>query len=310
MKAKVRIIMPAYNAQRFIHSSIKSIQRQTMEDWELIVVDDGSTDGTAQIVQKIIDRRIRLIRQDNAGPESARQRGFDGCSTEYVARMDADDEMAPDRLGSQVKYLDSHPDVVAVGGQVMYLSEDGRRHGFASSWPLEHEDILKLLFAMKGAFCNPTIMCRRETQAQVKTTSRGGPGADVGFILQLGMLGRIANLPSVIHYMRIHGGSIQSARDHKGRIMRTLYAIECTKNASAGLPERSWDYFCREWSCRHVWVKLAEKHELLVAKFSRRTMWYRLNGPVFPYGVIYMVLLVILSPIRSMKYLLRRLRHL
>jgi glycosyltransferase EpsJ len=84
----VRVIMPAYNARRFIIPAIESIQRQTLGDWELVVVDGGSTDDTAEIVSAVGDRRISLIHQDNSGPETARQRGLEGCRAAFIAAMD------------------------------------------------------------------------------------------------------------------------------------------------------------------------------------------------------------------------------
>jgi len=98
----VRIIMSAYNAAKYIVAAVDSIMAQTLSDWKLVIVDDGSTGSTVDIVRAMNDARISLIQQDNSGVEAARQKGFEGCQAEFVARMDADDLMAADRLATQV----------------------------------------------------------------------------------------------------------------------------------------------------------------------------------------------------------------
>ena len=110
--------MPVYNAEKFLAEAIESILAQTFSDFELIIVDDGSTDGSAGIIRAYAehDSRIRVVKLDmNEGVASARNRGIALSSGKYIAAMDSDDISLPERLQRQVEFLESHPDIGAVG---------------------------------------------------------------------------------------------------------------------------------------------------------------------------------------------------
>ncbi len=111
---RVSIIMPCYNAARFIAEAIASVIAQTESSWELLVIDDGSTDGSAEVVRRFTDPRIRLISQANAGVSAARNAGLAASKGEFVAFLDADDRMRPDRLQLPLELFarDSTLDVV------------------------------------------------------------------------------------------------------------------------------------------------------------------------------------------------------
>ncbi len=108
----VSVVMPCFNAARHVAASIASVQAQTLPDWTLIVVDDGSTDGTAAVIEAMTDTRIRLIRQSNAGVSSARNRALAEIRTPYVAFLDSDDTWTPNFLERMVQALAPHDDVV------------------------------------------------------------------------------------------------------------------------------------------------------------------------------------------------------
>ncbi len=304
----VRIIMPAYNAARYIEPAVRSIQAQSLPDWELVVVDDGSTDNTVEIVQRVKDPRIRVIRQANAGPEAARQRGLVGCEAEFVARMDADDLMTPNRLQTQVDFLRRHPDVGAVGGQIMFLSEDGARSGFPSCWPLDHEHIVARFLAMDCGLCNATLTCRRTVQEKVPPTPQGGPGADVGFVLGLGRVAPLANLPEVVHYVRIHDSSIQSSPNWEARVMRKTFAVECARAAIENRPAPEWPAFEAAWRRRGFLRRLNDRREARLARLVRASHWHILNRRGALRGRLFMLMAAALGPDRVVARLLRKAR--
>ena len=104
---KVSIILPFFNGARYIEETIDSVRRQTRKDWELIAIDDGSTDASAEIVERYcrMDRRIRLIREGHAGSSAARNRGIEEAEGRYIVLLDADDLWAPEFLEKQLAFL-------------------------------------------------------------------------------------------------------------------------------------------------------------------------------------------------------------
>src|SRR5829696_2546414 len=120
MAPKVTVITPVYNGELYIQEAVDGLLAQSLQDWELVVVDDGSSDSTPQILANFTDQRIRIIRQQNAGEACARNVGLDHATGEYVAFLDADDFYFPNALEDLASFLDTNPqyDVVFSDGQI------------------------------------------------------------------------------------------------------------------------------------------------------------------------------------------------
>lgn len=116
----VSVIMPAYNAERYIGESISSVLAQTYSNWELLVVNDGSTDGTAAIVEGFKDHRIRLFHKANGGIGSARNLALRHVRGTFICGLDSDDVMPPRSIASRVQVFQAHPDTDIVDGQVVF----------------------------------------------------------------------------------------------------------------------------------------------------------------------------------------------
>lgn len=115
---RVSVIIPAYNAQKFIKETIESVKKQTYSDWELIVVNDGSTDDTVTVLENEGDQRIRLVHQANKGVSSARNNGLRQATGEFVMFLDADDVLTSDFIKSRLNFLKSNPEIGFTGGLV------------------------------------------------------------------------------------------------------------------------------------------------------------------------------------------------
>jgi glycosyltransferase involved in cell wall biosynthesis len=156
----VSVIIPAYNAQDFIAGAIQSVLQQTFQDFEIVVVDDGSTDGTVDALAPFRDR-VRYYRQPNAGPSAARNRGIASSTGKYIAFQDADDLWLPDKLAKQVDYLEHHTDCVLVYTDFTWnpVTKQSRLQHFeprqAGKW------FLHLL--QQNFIATPTVVIRRET---------------------------------------------------------------------------------------------------------------------------------------------------
>ena len=106
----ISVIIPLYNKEKIIERTIQSVLSQDYDDFELIVVNDGSTDNSAEIVRKVQDSRLRLLHQENGGPSKARNTGAKHAQGEWIVFLDADDELLPDALNTFVSIIRKHPD--------------------------------------------------------------------------------------------------------------------------------------------------------------------------------------------------------
>jgi glycosyltransferase involved in cell wall biosynthesis len=125
----VSVIIPAYNAEAFLEETLQSIHQQTVQPAEIIVIDDGSTDRTAEIVQQF-PHDIRYVYQNNQGQEAAAEHGIRLATSDYVAFLDADDLWVPDKLEKQLKLLEEHPGTQIILGhlQRFWVDAEGKKH--------------------------------------------------------------------------------------------------------------------------------------------------------------------------------------
>ena len=225
-KPSVSVLMPARNAQRFVAETIRSLQAQTMGQWELVVVDDGSTDDTPRILADFAksDPRIRIVRQEGAGLVAALQRGLQECRCEHVARIDADDLARPERLALQVRHMESDPACVAVGGAIQHVDEDGDPV-MLESFPLCHEAIDDNLVHGRAAMAHPAVMFRRSVVQSIGGYRPMKIAEDLDLWLRLAEVGRLANLEEVVLDYRRHGTSlVQATMDVRNECVNAVLA--------------------------------------------------------------------------------------
>ncbi|MFC2023356.1 glycosyltransferase family 2 protein [Chloroflexota bacterium] len=123
---RVSVVMPCYNAELYLREAIQSVLDQTFEDYEIVAVDDGSTDGTRTVVEAFDDSRLRYIYRENGGPGAARNTGISAARGEYIAPLDADDLALPHRLSSQLAALDAEPTLSVVGSGYEWIDGAGQ----------------------------------------------------------------------------------------------------------------------------------------------------------------------------------------
>jgi glycosyltransferase involved in cell wall biosynthesis len=154
--------MPAFNAAKVVYVAIGSVISQSLTDWELIVVDDGSTDGTAAIALRKSDSRIRVLSQGNAGVSAARNAGLEVARGELVTFLDADDRLPPDSLFCRVAYLASHPEVDIVNGNILVTENGETIFRYIPSTTVE-PFFPRLAALDESVFFGPFYMLRRAT---------------------------------------------------------------------------------------------------------------------------------------------------
>jgi glycosyltransferase involved in cell wall biosynthesis len=154
---KVSIILPVFNAEKYLGISIASILKQTFDNFELIIINDGSTDSTIHIIYSFQDKRIRVInKEENEGYVKALNEGLKIANGEFIARLDADDSSHPDRLQKQVQFLEYNKEYGLVGSYVIDFEGNPILNSFLDSVQL------KLEFLFKNPFVHSSIMFRKE----------------------------------------------------------------------------------------------------------------------------------------------------
>lgn len=199
-KPLVSILLPVYNSAPFLADCLSSIQKQTYSNWELIIINDGSTDNTRQILESFAaDSRIRIYsRKSNSGIAASLNQAVSLAKGQFLARMDADDVMYPHRLSRQVRYLLSHPDAVVIGGQCRLIDTQNKSLG-KKTFPLDHRSIYQLAF-LRSPLQHPAIMINRllvPAQFTWYQSSRV-PAEDLDLYFRLFRFGLAANLPQTV----------------------------------------------------------------------------------------------------------------
>lgn len=158
---KVSVIVPAYNAMRFLPQTVKSALSQTWQDLELVVVDDGSSDGTAAFVEQYPDIRMKLVRQTNKGLAAARNSGIAASQGKYIALLDADDLWEPTKLEEQVARLTDRPEIGLVHTAIRYINETGDEINRVLSVKGDG-DVWEKVVVHNPVRCGSTPLIRRE----------------------------------------------------------------------------------------------------------------------------------------------------
>lgn len=205
----ISVIMPVFNRERMVVRSVQSILAQDFTDFECIIVDDGSTDGTVAAIRALADKRVVLVPLPvNAGIAAARNIGLNLARGEFIATMDSDDVAMPDRLSRQLAYLQAHPDVDIVGSDIVKVQGNLR---MPQEKPRTDGAIkARLLTLDGGGMIHPTMMLRR---AFLNRTGLRYPAVptdvDHAFWIEAMVLGaRFATVPGFLLDYHRHAGNV------------------------------------------------------------------------------------------------------
>lgn len=203
----VSVLMPVYNAERFLREAVDSVLGQSYRQFELVMVDDGSSDGSWAIAQEYaaLDARVKALRNErNLRVVKARNRAFTlvDPASKYFAIMDSDDVCMPDRLEREVAFLEAHPDHALVGGHTIVIDERGAQVGFRR-YPLQHEQIMGVI-TRYNPIAQPGVMLRRSALEQVGEYDERYPGCeDYDLWLRMAERFKLANLDTATLKYRI-----------------------------------------------------------------------------------------------------------
>lgn len=212
---RVSVVMSTYNDHDSVGEAIESIRCQTFQNWEFIVINDGSTDGTQKVLEHYaaVDFRIRLIHQENTGLTAALIKGCSESKADLIARQDADDKSMPERLEQQLAILESDPSVGFVSCFADYVGPSGEFLTRVTRPIDSGEATRKLLEERVGPPAHGTIMFRSSIYEQV-----GGYrpefyyGQDADLWLRMGEVSKISYVPKVLYCFQFHASSITGSR--------------------------------------------------------------------------------------------------
>ena len=206
----ISVVMSVFNGARFLDEAVASIRRQSYRDFEFIIIDDGSTDATPEILSRhaVADARLRVVRQENRGLIGSLNRGFSEASGTYIARMDADDVAKPYRLKMQLDCLSENPGIALVGGSIEIIDSEARVLD-TKRLPSEPEDLKRHLRELGNAVAHPTVLFRHSVLKEVGGFRMAYLQAE-DYDLWLRMLDRFAlmNLDKVLLGYRRHEGTV------------------------------------------------------------------------------------------------------
>lgn len=223
----VSVLVPVYNASRYLAASVRGILNQTYADLELIAVDDGSTDDSLLILRRLAatDPRMRVSTGPNRGVVATRNECLRLARGRLLAVNDADDVSVPQRLEHQVAYLHSHPACVAVGSRMKLIDPDGLLVAEAFDL-ITHEQIDNHNLATAvSAIGHSSVLMRADAVRQVGGYREGfGPAEDFDLWLRLAEVGRLANLPEPLVEYRLHGESLTHVQADR-QVQRARLAV-------------------------------------------------------------------------------------
>jgi glycosyltransferase involved in cell wall biosynthesis len=267
---EVTVLMSVYNGLPFLAQAVESILQQTFSDFTLLVIDDGSTDGSDEYLDQLCDPRVQIIHQSHRGLGAALNQGLAVCRTEFLARMDADDVALPSRLEAQLAFLRCHQEIGMLGTQIVYLGVAGRS-GFSPPMPCDHEAIYADLLRGRLALCHPSIMCRTSILKELGGYRIDGIGEDWDLFLRTGEATRLANLDQVLHLYRVHSSSVNVT--HLGEVRTQVgYACHCARLRAERHPEISFGEYVARQCARPFWQRAADRMDCSALGQYRRAL--------------------------------------
>jgi hypothetical protein len=279
------VFLPVYNAEPYLRAAVESLLSQTFEDFELLALDDGSTDQSLSILREYAakDHRLRVHSRENRGVVATANALIALARGRYLARMDADDICLPYRFEKQVRFLDSFPEHILIGGWVERMNAAGQPIGVYRS-PCSHEQIDRDHLRGSVSICHPTAMFRRAAVVSVGGYRSGyAPAEDLELYLRLAEIGKIANLPEVVLRYRMHSNSASEAQ---GLIQRDGMQRACEgawrRRGIEGRfePHEHWrpgnDVHSRhKFALQSGWVAWGNGHRSTWWSYAREALWMR-----------------------------------
>jgi glycosyltransferase involved in cell wall biosynthesis len=237
-KPMVTVLMPVYNSEHYLSDSIESILKQTYNDFEFIIIDDGSTDHTPNILSEYASQDNRIVlshNRKNLGITKSLNKGLDLARGKYLARQDADDISDNRRFQKQLNYLQNHPEVGLLGTACHIIGEDGKY--ICTNYPQTTDTAIRWRMLFRNTFIHTSIMVRRKllTQKRLFYSEELKYNEDMGLWVQMLKHTQSANLKEPLVSLRKHEKSISAKHLKAQELIATKISF---RQLSTLLPER------------------------------------------------------------------------
>lgn len=276
---KVSVVMPAYNAEKYLATAIESVLTQTCQDFEFIIIDDGSSDNTLKIINEFAarDKRIKVISHENMGMGNSLNKAIAKAEGEWIARIDADDMMMPERLERQLAFIHENEGIAVASSLVYYLDENDRVIGKNKSNIVSADDCKKYLKSNELiGFHHPAVIMSKAVFLEV-----GGYRPEFWPADDIDLWNRIVEKKHILlvqqEYLtkyRIHLSSVTISDSRKVR-QRVRWLKSCMIQRRNGKKEPNWAGFLEAENNKSLWKKInQERKDLAKILYKKGTYFY------------------------------------
>lgn len=238
-KPRVSVVIPVHNRARYVGTAIESILAQTFTDFELIVIDDGSSDNSLEVVESYTDPRLRLVpNESNLGIPATRNRGLDLSRGEYMAILDSDDWAYPQRLAKQVAFLDAHPEYAVVGAWARWMDDEGRTLKKIKRRPVNADEVAAMLI-FQSCLQQPSIMGHTKILRDYKYDEAFDLSSDFELWVRLTEQYKVTNIAEPLVRCRFHDQ--RTTRAKAERVTDRQQAIYRYQIGALNIPHNQMD---------------------------------------------------------------------
>ncbi|MHB8170330.1 MAG: glycosyltransferase family 2 protein [Thermincolia bacterium] len=267
---KVTVLMPVYNGEKYLGQAIESILAQTFTDLELLIINDGSTDGSKEIIESYEDSRIRLVNNEgNLKLIATLNKGFELAQGEYIARMDCDDISLPDRLAKQVAFMEAHPQVGVCGTWAHKIDSSGKIVGKLKR-PAGNK--LEKFLWCPSPIIHPTAIIRNTVFKTLRYDQAYRDAEDYELWLRVSKVTKLYNLKEYLLLYRVHPASVTSV--HRDVQLQSSYKAFSKFHGSRDISYDEFLSFMFAAGKVNPWLRALKIRKLAVKyKISPLELW-------------------------------------
>ena len=310
----VSVVMTVFNSEKFLREAIDSVLRQTFKNFELIIVNDASTDNSLKIIQEksSLDQRIKIINlKENLGMANALNIGINDSKADYVSRMDSDDIMYKNRIEEQVSYMDKHKDVDVLSCLGTYMGLNGNTFGVTSTEINNHESSSTLIKNNKPiGLLHPGTMFKKKIVQEIGGyRKKFWPAEDIDLWNRLALRGHIIYVQKkILMKYRIHNNSIITSQFLKSQLIYewVKYNLVCR---NLNRPEIEFSEFKNLQKKKNIFFKVNNLRKTFYKYFLRKQIYFYLNKKILSL-IIAIFISILLRPYKFFTNIYKRIYQL